>query len=90
MFDKYNPGCSIIICNIHIFLTCRLNVVVHYDDMFKDQFQHRAVTRIEAIMAIVDEMYSETDTLKTEIDVNLMAIEHAAGKNWGTVDSWDW
>ena len=44
------------------------------------------MTRIEAIMAIVDEMYSEKDTLKTELEVKTVAIEHAEGKNWGLED----
>jgi hypothetical protein len=56
--------------------------------MFKEQFGSAAPTRIAAIMAIVDEMYSEKDTLKTEIAVNLVGVEHASGSNWGTVDSW--
>ena len=51
--------------------------------MFHDEFQDRAVTRIEAIMAIVDQMYSEKDTLKTELEVNTVAIVHEKGKNWG-------
>ena len=56
--------------------------------MFKDEFQDRAVTRVEAIMAIVDEMYSEKDTLKTELEVNLVATVYAKGKHWGTA-TWD-
>lgn len=56
--------------------------------MFNEEFGDTAGTRIEAIMAIVDEMYSEKDTLKTEIEVDLVGVEHASGSNWGTVDSW--
>ena len=56
--------------------------------MFKENFQERSETRIEAIMAIVDEMYSEKDTLKTEIEINTVAIVHANGSNWGIVDWW--
>ena len=73
----------------------RLNVAVYYDDMFDEEFGSAAVTRIVAIMAIVDEMYSEKDTLQTELEVNTIAIEHASGENWGTkswsgeVLSWD-
>ena len=51
--------------------------------MFKSNFQRSAETRIEAIMSIVDQMYSEKDTLTTEIEINLVAIEHANGSNWG-------
>ena len=55
--------------------------------MFKAEFGDRAVKRIEAIMAIVDEMYSEKDTLKTELDVKTVAIEHAKGRNWA-LEKW--
>ena len=33
-------------------------------------------------MAIVDEMYSEKDTLQTEVKVHTIAVEHAVGENW--------
>ena len=39
-------------------------------------------------MAIVDEMFSESDTLKTELEVTTVGIEHAAGSNWGVVANW--
>ena len=55
--------------------------------MFKSEFGNRAVRRVDAIMGFVDEMYSEKDTLKTEFDVSIVAIEHAQGKNWG-LDYW--
>ena len=71
---------------LYLFFNFRLTVAVYYDDMFKSEFGDRAVKRIEAIMAIVDEMYSEKDTLKTELDVKTVAIEHASGKNWGLED----
>ena len=38
-------------------------------------------------MAIVDEMYSEKDTLTTEFEVSTVAIEHAKGRNWA-LDKW--
>ena len=38
-------------------------------------------------MAIVDEMYSEKDTLTTEFEVSTVAIEHAQGRNWA-LDKW--
>ena len=55
--------------------------------MFNEEFQN-PVTRVTAIMAIVDEMYSEKDTLQTELEVNEVAIVHAAGQNWGLTDDW--
>ena len=63
--------------------------MVHYDDSFKKHFGANAVTRVEAIMAIVDEMYSEKDTLDTEIEVNVVGIENAEGSNWDPADA-DW
>ena len=54
--------------------------------MFKADFPRSAETRIEAIMSIVDQMYSEKDTLTTEIEVNLVGIEYAKGSNWGKFD----
>ena len=66
----------------------RLTVAVIYDDMFEAEFGNRTTTRIEAIMAIVDEMYSEKDTLTTEFEVSTVGIEHASGSNWGIVSDW--
>merc|ERR1711962_494403 len=66
----------------------KIRVAVHYDDMFATEFKSDAVNRVTAIMAIVDEMYSEKDSLKTEIEVNTVAIEHAKGENWGLTTSW--
>ena len=56
--------------------------------MFDKQFGAAARTRIEAIIAFVDVMYSEEDTLKTEIAVNLVGVEHSSGSDWGIVDDW--
>ena len=77
-----------IIAQYHIsFPIFRLTVAVYYDDIFHSEFGDRAITRIEAIMAIVDEMYSEKDTLTTEFEVSTVAIEHAQGRNWA-LDKW--
>ena len=56
--------------------------------MFKEEFGDSVDTRIEAIMAIVDEMYSERSTLTTEFEVTTIAIEHSKGSNWGNVNDW--
>ena len=66
----------------------RLGVAVYYDDMFKEEFGDTVNTRIEAIMAIVDEMYSEKNTLTTEFEVTTIALEHSRGSNWGMVNDW--
>ena len=41
-----------------------MDVAVYYDSCFAKKFGGKAKTRIRALMAIVDEMYSEKDTLK--------------------------
>ena len=46
--------------------------------------------RIEAVMAMVDEMYSEKDTLKTDIKINVLGIEHSEGSNWSKTGKKDW
>ena len=57
-------------------------MAVYYDDLFHKQFGSAAKTRIHAVMAIVDEMYSERDTLQTEVKVHTIGVEHAVGENW--------
>ena len=61
-------------------------MAVYYDDLFNKQFGAAAKTRVHAVMAIVDEMYSEKDTLKTTIKINTIGVKHAVGKEW----SGDW
>ena len=36
-----------------------LKVVVYYDELFREQFGEDSVTRVDALMALVDEMYAE-------------------------------
>jgi len=66
----------------------KLKVAVYYDDSFAEQFKGGAVSRAAALMAMVDEMYSEKDSLKTEIDVITVSIEHLEGENWGYTNTW--
>ena len=61
-------------------------MAVYYDDLFDKQFGAAAKTRVHAIMAIVDEMYSEKDTLETTIKINTIGVKHAVGEEW----SGDW
>ena len=70
-----------------LILNYSLDVVVYYDDMMLQQYKNdhgRVKGKLKAVMAFVKELYSERDTLTTELKVNTVAIEHAAGKNWGT------
>ena len=55
-----------------------------YDDSFAHQFSRFAPTRIRAVMEIVNEMYSERDSLKTTIKWNIVSIQHLAGRDWAT------
>ena len=64
-----------------------LDVVVYYDEMLLQQYRnsHEKVKgKLKAVMALVREVYSEKDSLKTVIKVNTVAIEYAQGQNWGT------
>ena len=65
---------SFSLCNIICQL--RADVAVYYDDCFAREFGNQTVTRIYAIMAVVNEMYSEEDSLKTTIQWNIKAIQH--------------
>ena len=65
-------------------------MAVYYDDLFHKQFGSAAKTRIYAVMAIVDEMFSEKDTLQTEVKVHTIAIEHAVGENWSVSNGKSW
>ena len=64
----------------------KLKVAVYYDDKFARYFGNLTVKRVTAVMAIVDEMYSEKDTLTTEIKVETVGIEHAKGYDWSKDD----
>ena len=57
-------------------------MAVYYDDLFAKQYGAAAKTRVHAVMAIVDEMYSEKDTLKTTIKINTIGVKHAVGEQW--------
>ena len=63
-----------------------LKVAVYYDDVFYKKIgkssEKKSEKRITAVMAIVDEIYSEKDSLTTEIDVETVAINHAIGHDW--------
>ena len=65
-----------------LLLFYRVKVAVYYDDGFKKQFGDKSNTRIKAVMAIVNNMYSEVDSLTTKVDVQLVGVKHAEGKNW--------
>ena len=55
--------------------------------MFAREFGRLAETRIQAIMAEVDMMFSEKDTLTTELEIDPIVIAHLQGENWGRYPS---
>jgi len=60
-----------------------LKLAIYYDDMFHEQFGEDSATRIDGVMAVVDEMFAEEPMV--EIDLDVIAVEHAEGHNWGLV-----
>ena len=83
IIQSFNIQSNLII----VKLDFRLDVVVYYDEMLLQQYRnsHEKVKgKLRAVMALVREVYSEKDSLKTVIKVNTVAIEYAQGQNWGT------
>ena len=58
-----------------------------YDDCFQREFGSGAATRARAVMAIVDEMYSEKESLETTIEWT-ETILYARGRDWCPVADW--
>ena len=56
-------------------------MAVYYDEVWHEQFGDNSVTRVDAIIAMVDEIFAE-QSFQTEIDVELVAAELAEGENW--------
>ena len=57
----------------------RLDVVVIYDNTFKEEFGGNATSKVDGIMSNVNEMFSET-SFKSIIELNILAIHHADTK----------
>ena len=70
-------------------LSTRADAAVIYDDCFKKEFGRLTVTRVRAVMEIVNEMYSEKDSLETTIEWNIKKIIHKRGRNWCPVTDWN-
>ena len=45
-----------------------MNIVVFYDKCFEQKFGNMSASKVRAIMAIVEEIFSEKDTLQTTIE----------------------
>ena len=60
----------------------RLNVAVYYDDLFADVLGGDSLDKLNAIVAVADQMLSEKQTLRTKFEINIMDISHAMGHKW--------
>ena len=60
-----------------------MNLDVYFDDDLVDVYQSVATTKskLRKIMAYVQEIYEEKDTLQTSIKMNIN-IEHKRGERW--------
>ena len=67
------------------YIIFRLDLVVFYDDPFRDKFGDRSFTRISSIMALVAEQYSEA-SFKTKLQITLTQVKHIVGQNWGALE----
>ena len=63
-----------------------MNVVVIYDDGFKEDAGSGYATRVRAIMAIVEEMFSEKEL---NIEMNIISFIYAEGRDWRDTQKWD-
>ena len=66
----------------------RLPVAVYYDDLFDDILGGDSQDKLNAIVAVADQMLSEKQTLKTKFEINIMHIAHARGHKWEPKE-WD-
>jgi len=61
----------------------KIRVWVYYDDRWKKRFGEEADTRADAVMALVDEMFSE-ETLQTQLHFTVESVKHVPGSGtWG-------
>ena len=58
-------------------------MAIIYDDFFNAEFGTKSETKMREIMAVVNNMYSEKDTLTTELDIHIMGIKHSKESKWG-------
>ena len=63
-----------------------MNVVLIYDDGYIEDAGAGYDTRVRAIMAIVEEMFSEKEL---NIEMNTVAFIHAEGRDWRDTQKWD-
>ena len=69
---------------LYVFLKIlRMNLDVYFDDDMVDEYRSAATTKqkLRKVMAYVQEIYEEKDTLQTTIKMNIN-IEHKRGQRW--------
>jgi len=59
----------------------KIRVWVYYDDLWKNRFNEEADTRVDAVMALVDEMFSE-ETLQTKLQFDVESVKWVKGDVW--------
>ena len=64
----------------------RLPVAVYYDDLFVDVLGGDSLDKLNAIVAVADQMLSEKQTLRTKFEINIMHISQARGHKWKTAE----
>ena len=82
---NYEDTLTVLSFKIRMHIIFRLDLVVFYDDPFRDKFGERAFTRISSIMALVAEQYSEA-SFKTKLQITLTQVKHIVGQNWGALE----
>ena len=64
----------------------KIRVWVYYDDLWKNRFKEEADTRADAVMALVDEMFSE-ETLQVKIIIIILCSKKKGNNNTFSTDS---
>ena len=59
-------------------------MVLYYDDLFKDSFGQASDEKLEAILAVADQLLSEKQSLGTIFEIETIATLHAEGYKWET------
>ena len=59
-------------------------MVVYYDDLFKELFGQASDEKLEAIVAVADQLLSEKQSLGTLFEIETIAFQHAEGHKWET------
>ena len=64
-----------------------MHVVVYYDDLWDDSFGRDSKDKLEAAVAVADQLLSEKQTLGTMFEINIVDVLHAEGHKWEAHES---